>query len=89
MHSWITFSCTSENGPPLPVKPILLAGTWQQYSKNAMAHEKAITPISGQVLLTPVCCSLRWPYQASVMKMLLSTSNSIVYVPVIQLFPSH
>lgn len=30
------------------MNPILLAGTWQQYSKNAMPHEKAMTATSGQ-----------------------------------------
>lgn len=29
-----TFSCHRLNGPPLPVNPILLAGTWKQYSKR-------------------------------------------------------
>ncbi len=43
MHSWITFSCTRLKGPPLSMKPIRLAGTWQQYSKKAIIHEKAMT----------------------------------------------
>ena len=55
MHSCTTLSCTKENGPPLPWKPMRLAGTWQQYSKKAMPHEKAMTPINGQWLDTPVC----------------------------------
>ena len=38
----------------VPSKPMRLAGTWQQYSKKAIPHEKAITPIRGQYLLTPV-----------------------------------
>lgn len=51
--SWITLSWMSENGPHVPSKPMRLAGTWQQYSKKAIPHEKAITPIRGQYLLTP------------------------------------
>ena len=77
--SWITLSWTSVKGPPLSIKPIRLAGTWQQYSKKAMHHENAMTPISGQLLLTPVCWSFRCPYQARVMKMLLASNSSIVY----------
>ena len=83
MHSWITFSWTSEKGPPLPWNPILLAGTWQQYSKKAIPHENAMTPIKGQLLVTPVCWRRKCPYQASVMKMLLRQRRSIVYIPFI------
>lgn len=35
------------------MNPFLLAGTWQQYSKNAMPHEKAMTATSGQWLEMP------------------------------------
>lgn len=41
-------------------------------------HEKRMTPISGQWDDTPVCCNFRWPYQASVMKMLLLMSSKMV-----------
>ena len=82
-HSWITLSCTRLKGPPLSMNPIRLAGTWQQYSKKAMAQLNAMTPMSGQWLLTPVCCSFRCPYHASVMKMLLSKRSRIVYIPFI------
>ena len=37
--SWITLSCMSENGPPLPSKPMRLAGTWHEYSGSASSHE--------------------------------------------------
>jgi len=37
-----------------------------------------MTPISGQWDDTPVCCNFRWPYQASVMKMLLLMSSKMV-----------
>ena len=46
--SWIIFSCMRLNGPPFSVNPILFAGTWAQYSKNATPHEKRMMAISGQ-----------------------------------------
>ena len=46
--SCITFSCMSVKGPPLPTKPILLAGTCREYSARAMSHEKRMTPYSNQ-----------------------------------------
>ena len=33
--SWITFSCIKLKGPPFPLNPIRLAGTWQEYSAKA------------------------------------------------------
>lgn len=81
--SWITLSCTMLKGPPFSMKPKRLAGTWQQYSKKAMPQENAITPMSGQLLETPDCCSRRCPYQANVMKTLLSMSSMMVYKPFI------
>lgn len=50
--SWITFSCIRLNGPPLPLKPRRLAGTWAQYSKNASPQEKRMTRMSGQLVET-------------------------------------
>ena len=38
--SWITLSWTRLKGPPLSTKPMRLAGTWKEYSKRAMPHEK-------------------------------------------------
>ena len=76
--SWMTFSCMSENGPPLPLNPILFAGTWAQYSKNATAHENRMTSTSGQLEDIFISWSLRCPYQAKVMKMLDVISNNIV-----------
>lgn len=46
--SWITFNWRRLKGPPLSWKPILLAGTVRQYSKNAMPQENRMTRISGQ-----------------------------------------
>ena len=83
IHSCMTFNCISEKGPPLPTKPMRFAGTWQQYSNRAMPHEKAITPIIGHFAATPVACSFKCPYHASVMKTLLSMSKIIVYNPFI------
>ena len=52
-------------------------------SKKAIIHEKTITPMSGQLLLTPVCDNFKCPYQASVMNTLLSMSKIMVYSPFI------
>lgn len=41
-------------------------------------HEKPMTAISGQLLLTPDCCKRRWPYHARVIKMLLRMSRMMV-----------
>ena len=40
------------------MNPILFAGTWQQYSKKAIIHEKAITRYKGQLDDTPDCCQV-------------------------------
>jgi hypothetical protein len=34
--------CISVNEPPLPMKPIRLAGTMKQYSTNASPHDSKI-----------------------------------------------
>ena len=81
--SWITFSCRRLKGPPLPVNPILLAGTVRQYSKNAIPQENRITRISGQPVEIFISDSFRWPYQANVMKMLENTSIRTVQNPCI------
>ena len=76
--SCITLSCINVNGPPLPVKPILLAGIWHEYSASAMPHEKIITSHNGHDEMSFICCNFRWPYHAKVIKMFDMTSNSIV-----------
>ena len=86
--SWMTFSWTSVKGPPLSINPILFAGTWQQYSKNAMAQLNAITPIKGQLLLTPDCCNFKCPYHANVTKTLLHINNKMLYIVFIYPFNS-
>ena len=85
MTSWMTLSCMSENGPPFPLKPILLAGTCAQYSKNATAHEKRITSIRGQLEEIFISWSLRCPYQAKVMKMFDVIRRRIVQTALIVL----
>ena len=78
MTSWMTFSCIREKGPPLPLNPIRFAGTCAQYSKNASAHEKSMTAMSGHPDDIFICWSFRCPYQANVMKILEVTSKRIV-----------
>ena len=50
------------------------------YSKRAMPHEKRMTMYSGQDDEMPAVCSLRWPYQATVMKMLLMMRRIMVVI---------
>ena len=50
------FSCATEN----VYDPILLAGTWKQYSKKAIPQLIIITFQSGESL------NFKWPYQAKV-----------------------
>ena len=80
-HSWMTFSSISEKGPPVICEPMRLAGIMNEYSKKAMPHERAMMPMSGQSLMTFICCSFRLPYQAKVMKTLLTMSIKIVINP--------
>ena len=54
LKNLITFSCINEYGPPFPSKPIRFAGTWQQYSSNAIPHENRITAYNGQFADIPV-----------------------------------
>lgn len=78
------FNSKSENGPPFSRNPILFAGTWKQYSKNAMPQLMRMTIINGSALNFPKPCIFRWPYHARVMKMLEITRSAIVYTPVIR-----
>ena len=80
----MTFSCIRLKGPPLPLNPILLAGTVRQYSKKAMPHENRMTQISGHEVEIFISCSLRCPYQAKVMKMLEQTSIRMVQIACIR-----
>lgn len=76
--SCITLSWTNENGPPLPWKPIRLAGTWKQYSNSAIPQLKSITPINEILLNHGYWTSFKCPYQASVINMLEHRSNPTV-----------
>ena len=57
--SWITFNCQILNGPPFPLKPILFAGTWQQYSNKAMPQLNRITKGIDNFENHDTLCSLR------------------------------
>ena len=77
--SCITLSCRRVKGPPLPTKPILLAGTWQAYSNKAMLQENTITPIKGHEVEIFISWSFKWPYHANVMKTFDTINKRIVY----------
>ena len=83
MTSWITLSCIRLKGPPLSSKPMRLAGTVRQYSKNAIPQEKRIISISGQPVEIFISLSLRCPYQAKVINTLEKTRRSTVQSPCI------
>ena len=51
---WIALLCINENGPPLPKKPIRLAGTWQEYSAKAITQENSTTAVSYTHLKIPL-----------------------------------
>ena len=80
-HSARIFSCISEKGPPLIWLPMRLAGIMKLYSKKATPHELKMMSISGQSLFIFISVSFRLPYQAKVMKMLLTMSNRMVINP--------
>ena len=76
--SCITLSCNNVNGPPLSLNPILLAGTWKIYSKNAIPQLIRIIAISGKVSNHLNSFIFKCPYQASVINTLEITSNVMV-----------
>lgn len=77
MTSWMTLSWMRLNGPPLSTNPIRLAGTWQQYSKNAMPQEMTMTPNIPHFCMIGRLPKRRWPYQAKVMNVLLNKRSNI------------
>ena len=83
--SWMIFSCIRLKGPPFSTKPILFAGTWAQYSKNATPQENRMTRMRGQLEEIFISCSLRWPYQANVIKTLDAMSSNIVQIAFIDI----
>ena len=80
IHSCITFSWTKEYGPPLPSKPIRLAGIINTYSTRAMPQLISITAYRGQLLDTPLDWSLRCPYHARVINTLEIISRITVTI---------
>lgn len=76
--SWITFNCQSVNGPPFSTKPILLAGTWKEYSNSAIPQLINITPARLKPLNQVHCLNFKWPYQAKVIKVLDNIKRPIV-----------
>ena len=78
------FSCIRLKGPPFSTNPILFAGTWAQYSRNATPQEKRITIISGQLDEIFISCSFRCPYQANVINTFDAISNNIVQIAFIK-----
>ena len=78
MHSARILSCISEKGPPLIWLPMRLAGIIKLYSKKATPHDDKMMSISGQEVLIFISVSFRLPYQAKVIKTLLTMSRSMV-----------
>ena|ERR1035437_7575330 len=76
--SWITLSSTNENGPPFSLKPILLAGTCNMYSKKAIPQLIRTMTISGKLSNHFSSLNFKCPYQANVIKMFDRTRRSIV-----------
>ena len=76
--SCITFSCHKLNGPPFAVKPILLAGTWKMYSKNAIPQLIKMAPSSPKLLNQPNSLNFKCPYHAKVMKVLERIKRKMV-----------
>ena len=78
MHSARILSCMRLKGPPLIWLPIRLAGIIKLYSKKATPHEVRMMSINGQLVLIFISVSLRFPYHAKVMKILLIIKRIIV-----------
>ena len=78
IHSASIFSCISEKGPPLICEPMRLAGIRNEYSSRATPHDERMMSIKGQLVLIFSSVSLRLPYQAKVIKTLLTISSSMV-----------
>ena len=77
--SWITFSCHSVKGPPSSALPMRLAGTWKQYSNNAMPQ------LNSTMATTPKRCNCdlnaMWPYHANVINTLEQMRSAMVDIP--------
>lgn len=88
--SCITFSCTSEKGPPFMSEPMRLAGMRNEYSSSATHQLMRIMNtigVFGEMIF--MSCSFRLPYQARVMKlfeMISRTSVRIIFVIVVYFY---
>lgn len=82
MTSWITFNWIRENGPPFPLKPILLAGTWNIYSKSAIPQLINIIEANPNLLSHFSSENFKCPYQAIIINELLKIKR----ITVIMLF---
>jgi len=76
--SCMTFSCTSEKGPPFSLNPIRLAGTWNIYSNRAMDQLIRMMENKPSLLNQLQCENFRCPYQAIVINVLERTSSPMV-----------
>ena len=78
MTSCMTFNCNNVNGPPFPLKPIRLAGTWKQYSKRAIPQLIRMITNRGSASNHLNSRIFKWPYHAKVIKTLEMTSIPMV-----------
>ena len=58
-NSWMTLSCHKLKGPPLPMYPMRLAGTMNEYSANAIPQLKSTTNGNESLLNQGVFCKCR------------------------------
>jgi putative transcriptional regulator len=79
--SCIIFNCMRVNGPPKALNPILFAGTWKQYSKNAITQLITINASKPHLGNSFSVLNLRWPYHAIVMKLFETISKIMVNSP--------
>ena len=71
------------NGPPLPVNPILFAGTWNIYSKKATPQLINITANKPKLLNQSISLNFKCPYHANVIKVFERIKNKIVTKPLL------
>ena len=79
--SCITFSCTSEKGPPFISLPMRLAGIKNEYSRSAIPQLMSIMKIIGVLVeMIFISCNFRLPYQARVIKLFDMMSSARVRI---------
>lgn len=79
----MTLSWIRVKGPPLPLNPILLAGTINIYSNRAIPQLIRMIAINPNFWKRFHSENLRCPYQASVIKILDTTRRTMVRTPFI------